>query len=210
VFDRLLDWLIAVAAGVSLAAVTFRFVIVHDNGNLVLALVAGAVAGVLLSAVTEGALRWVSGLVGGRRSPAPVRPDRSGYVFISYKHGEDDTYILTLAAFLEQAGVPVWFDRDLITGDRFARVIRGRIDQCSALIVVMTPAADDSVWVKREINRAQSRHKPILPLLLRGEPFFDLSELLYESVAGQAMPRPPFVARLRQACARRSLTPTLR
>jgi TIR domain len=73
-------------------------------------------------------------------------------------------YVERLAARLEAAGIPCWYDHELAVGDRWEHVIRAEIDQCVALVVVMTPSSDQSSWVKRELDRAEP-DKPIFPLL---------------------------------------------
>jgi nucleotide-binding universal stress UspA family protein len=65
-----------------------------------------------------------------------------GHVFISYSHAHDGAYVELLAAHLEQEGVTVWFDRDIVTGDRWDEVIREKIDTSVGVIVVMSPAAE--------------------------------------------------------------------
>jgi hypothetical protein len=60
----------------------------------------------------------------------------------------------------------------------------------------MTPDADASRWVKREITRAEDGGKPILPLLLAGQRFFSLVDIQCEDVTGGRMPTRPFVERL--------------
>jgi hypothetical protein len=122
---------------------------------------------------------------------APTR----GHVFISHAHA-DAAYATRLAALLSSANVPVWTDEELLTGERWISVIRSRLDACVALVVVMSPAADESVWVEREIRRAEILGKPILPILLAGEPFFRLADMQYEDVAGGQPPSPRFVAKL--------------
>ena len=59
-----------------------------------------------------------------------------------------------------------------------------RLEGCSALIVVMTPHAAASTWVREEVAWAQQHDKPILPLLLDGHVFFGLKTLHYEDVMG--------------------------
>lgn len=120
-----------------------------------------------------------------------------GHVFISYRHGDEVPYVQRLADHLTNEGVSVWFDREIVTGDRWDRVIRSKIDTCAALVVLMTPQAEESDWVAREIDQAELMHKPIFPLLLDGRRFFRLANLQYEDVTGARMPRPSFVARLR-------------
>jgi hypothetical protein len=60
-------------------------------------------------------------------------------VFISYSHCQDGGYVESLAAHLAGEGVPVWFDKEIITGDRWERVVHTKIDTCAAFIVVMSP-----------------------------------------------------------------------
>jgi hypothetical protein len=120
----------------------------------------------------------------------------SGHAFISYSH-KNGPYVDRLAAFLTEAGIPVWFDKEIIDGDRWTTVIREQIDSCAAVVVVMTPEAERSDWVEREIARAQQLHRPILPLLLAGHHFFSLGNLQYSDVTGGAMPGATFVTRLR-------------
>src|SRR5215470_776052 len=126
-----------------------------------------------------------------------VRPV-GGHVFICYSHVANSAYVESLAIYLTDAGVPVWFDKEIITGDRWERMIRNQIDTCAAFIVVMTPEAEASDWVTREIHRAETKAKPILPLLLRDEVFFRLSNIQYEDVTGDRMPGTVFVTKLRQ------------
>lgn len=121
----------------------------------------------------------------------------TGHVFLSYSHASDGEYVELLAKHMTEQGVTVWFDRDIISGDRWASVIRAQIDSCAAFIVVMSPAAEESVWVNREINRAEHMSKPVYPLLLKGAAFFRISDLQYEDVTGGRMPPSRFVDRLR-------------
>jgi hypothetical protein len=121
----------------------------------------------------------------------------TGRVFISYSHGSDGEYVERLAEHLIQQGIAVWFDREIISGDRWASLIRDQIDSCVAMVVVMSPAAEASVWVNREIIQAEEMGKPIHPLLVKGRRFFRLADVQYEDVTGGQMPPPRFVDRLR-------------
>lgn len=120
----------------------------------------------------------------------------SGQVFISYSRA-DRAYVEKLATFLEAAGIRCWYDHELAAGDRWGHVLRAEIDRCAAFMVVMTPAAEESKWVSRELARADGRRKPIFPLLLAGEPFFELSEVQFENVTGERLPGASIVNRLR-------------
>ena len=120
----------------------------------------------------------------------------SGHVFISYRHGPETEYVERLAAFLTSAGVPVWFDREIVTGDRWDQLIRTQVDGCAAFVVIMTPEAEQARWVAREITQAENRNRPIFPLLLLGEAFFRLNDLQFEDVRRGQMPGSEFVRRL--------------
>jgi tetratricopeptide (TPR) repeat protein len=118
-------------------------------------------------------------------------------VFISYSHEGDTEYVEDLAKHLNQQGIAVWFDREIISGDRWASLIQAQIDSCVAMIVVMSPAAENSVWVNREIVQAEEMGKPIHPLLLKGRRFFRLADVQYEDVTEGRMPPLRLVDRLR-------------
>src|SRR5262245_28812471 len=119
----------------------------------------------------------------------------SGYVFVSYSH-VDRTYVEKLAAYLASAGVPVWYDYETATGDRFARVVEQRIDGCAAFVVVMTPASMASKWVDREIHHADAIGKPVLPLMLTTcRPSMLINNLNHEDVTGGQLPSHIVVSR---------------
>lgn len=120
-----------------------------------------------------------------------------GHVFISYCRA-DSSYVAKLVPFLEATNIPVWIDRDLDYGDRWGSVIREQVDTCGVFLPVMTPEAEESPWVAREILRAESKSRPIIPLLLAGEPFFRLADMQYEDVRDGRMPSSGLVAILRK------------
>jgi hypothetical protein len=121
----------------------------------------------------------------------------TGHVFISYGRGSDDGYVSSLAAFLADAGVSAWFDQSIESGQPWQRVLQEQLDTCAGVVVVMTPAAEASKWVQREIQWAEAQAKPILPLLRSGKAVFGLHDIQYEDVQTGAMPSATFVARLR-------------
>jgi hypothetical protein len=140
---------------------------------------------------------------------APSGAGRSGHVFISYRHESGDGYVTRLASYLAGKGIPVWFDREIISGDRWLEVIRHQVDTCSAVVVVMTPQAEASRWVDRELSRAEEMHRPILPLLRAGGRFFRLADIHYEDVTDGRLPGEEFVERLRTFLPMRPLVPDL-
>lgn len=117
------------------------------------------------------------------------------YVFVSYSR-HDRAYVDNLVAHLRSFRIRTWVDTETDYGASWPRVVRDRVDGCCALVVVMTPASEDSEWVRREIIRAQQQSKTLLPLLLDGLGFFELNTTQHEDVSDGRMPTPGFIQRL--------------
>src|SRR5262245_29087910 len=107
---------------------------------------------------------------------AGVTGPAEGHIFVSYAH-DDHSYVAGLVAAFEAAGLRVWWDADIRPGRVWNDELERAIDECSAVVVVMSPAAKASTWVNKEILHAQHRRKTILPLLLAGEHFFSLGDV---------------------------------
>lgn len=120
----------------------------------------------------------------------------TGPVFISFDHGAALAYTDALARYLSGTGVPVWYDREVGGEQRWAQTL-AQLQNCAAVVVVMTPEAEQSSWVAGEIGYAQQLGKPIVPVLLAGPGFPGLSHLPAEPVQQGAMPGPAFVAHLK-------------
>lgn len=87
-------------------------------------------------------------------------------IFISYKR-EDRRFAERLSIALEQLGFDVWWDFDLLSGDRYRNVIRAVIDKCPAAIVLWSTKAVESDFVMDEATFAKSQGK-LCPALLDG------------------------------------------
>ncbi len=121
----------------------------------------------------------------------------AGHVFVSYSR-TDQAYVDRLVAFLRECGLDVWVDQEIQHGSHWLSVVSERIDTCGAFVIIMTPEAERSEWVLREINRAEQGSKRILPMLLTGNPIMRLNNVQFESVLDGGMPRPVFVDMLRR------------
>ncbi|MDU0289929.1 TIR domain-containing protein [Saccharothrix longispora] len=128
------------------------------------------------------------------------------HVFLSYSR-KQRSYARKLARHLADHGVPVWMDDEIVTGDRWEDAIRTRIDTCAAVVVVMSPDAEASAWVTRELARAESRGKPVYPVLHSGEVFFRLADVHFEDVRGGRLPSGRFTASLREVADAPALAP---
>ena len=91
-----------------------------------------------------------------------------GHVFISYS-SEDLDYVNRLANELKKKGIKIFYDNHIDYGQRWPGVITKQLSTCSAFIVIMTPKAQKSTWVKGELLQAIEWKKPMFPLLLKGK-----------------------------------------
>lgn len=122
------------------------------------------------------------------------------HIFISYSR-DDRHYARTLADVLLERGFNVWIDDRLIYGDHWWHTISQAIDAAAAVIVIMTPSSDDSIWVQREVALADNKHKTFLPLLLAGDiqkskNWTIFLPIHYLDVRGGALPPEDFYERL--------------
>ena len=75
-------------------------------------------------------------------------------VFISHSH-TDAALAARVSDALEKSGLDVWDpDRDILPGDNWAGEVANALEESEAMIVLLTPAAVDSPYVKREIEYA--------------------------------------------------------
>ena len=88
-------------------------------------------------------------------------------IFISYSRKDID-FARKLAGDLEKAGYDVWWDlTDLRGGDDWVNTIPAAISSSEYVIVVLTPDASESDWVRKEYTQALSLRKKIIPILLK-------------------------------------------
>lgn len=79
-------------------------------------------------------------------------------IFISYKR-EDKAVAERLERALEQLGFDVWWDFELLSGDRFRKVIEKVIDQCGAAVVLWSTLSRESEFVLDEATYAKEQNK---------------------------------------------------
>ena len=105
-------------------------------------------------------------------------------VFISYKR-EDRDRIAPLAKAIEACGYTVWWDLDLIAGQRWDKMIKVELDSAGCVVVAWTQnsiAADRtyvSTWVGNEADEAEKREILIPALLDAGRIAWSHSKLQY-------------------------------
>ncbi len=87
-------------------------------------------------------------------------------VFISYAR-EDVGTAERFAHVLEARGWSVWWDRDLVAGREFDRVIETELQAARAVVVTWSPHSVQSRWVKSEASLAIDRGT-MVPVLFGG------------------------------------------
>ncbi len=87
------------------------------------------------------------------------------YLFISHSR-RDNAATDWLAARLHDAGFNAWVDVEGIApGASWPQAIRQAVEDCGALIVVLTAHSRDSAWVERETLLALDLRKPVFVAL---------------------------------------------
>lgn len=85
-------------------------------------------------------------------------------LFISHA-SEDGAVVNRVVAYLEAQGVPCWISsRDIPPRAIYADAIAEGLRACSACVVMMSQAANESTAVKRELELASHYHKPFIPI----------------------------------------------
>jgi tetratricopeptide (TPR) repeat protein len=108
-------------------------------------------------------------------------------LFVSHS-SQDDGFVRQLQQALGDLGQEVWIDsRQLRGGDPLWTEIQKAIDEASAYVVVVSPAALQSKWVGKELKHALEVHKvrgkgqyPVFPLSLDGTKLGVLEEFFGE------------------------------
>jgi len=133
------------------------------------------------------------------------------HIFISYGR-KDQPHARKLADHLRTNGFDVWMDDHIDMGDDWWAAIVRAIRGCSAFLVVMSPDAGSSRWVKREVMLAEDLTKPMFPVLLEGD--LHSSELWalfistqYTDFRGGNLPSDTFFTRLMERGVPRKSTP---
>jgi len=111
------------------------------------------------------------------------------HVFISYKN-EDQYQLSALKAVLDKAGIIYWYDHGLSAGEDWRNEIDNRIDNCSAMVVIITHRSVESHYVTYEWSRALGSGKAIIPALFEK----DKPERLHSCLASlQSIPCFPHI-----------------
>ncbi|UXE60568.1 MAG: tetratricopeptide repeat protein [Woronichinia naegeliana WA131] len=117
-------------------------------------------------------------------------------IFISYSRKDQD-YVNKLVEALREQELPWWIDNKIDYGDQWTREIKENIKKCQIFLLVMSPSSEESDWVQRELTFAQHLRKPIFPLLLDGEIWFQVIDIQTTGVLGGELPPASFFNKIR-------------
>jgi len=96
-----------------------------------------------------------------------VPSGRGRSIFISYDH-TDKEFAGKLAQSLRDAGAKIWIDETGIrVGDDYVETITAAIEEHEEFLVILTPAAVESRFVKLELRRAFKQQRALLGVMLR-------------------------------------------
>ncbi len=97
----------------------------------------------------------------------PAAPDVSGglepnnYLFISYSH-KDDPVVHALIRQLQKAGIKVWYDKGLPLGPNYFDEIADELDNCQAMLLVLSANSMGSQYVRKELCFALDKRKMLI------------------------------------------------
>jgi hypothetical protein len=88
-------------------------------------------------------------------------------IFVSYA-SQDRDVAFRIVAFLEEQGISCWVaPRDVPPGVEYGQAIITGIEQSRALVLILSDQSNDSQFVRKEVERAVSKTKPVLPVRIR-------------------------------------------
>lgn len=112
------------------------------------------------------------------------------HIFVSYSR-KDEPFVQQLVEKLQAAGYPVWMDREgIVGGDEWRTKLKVAVEEASLLLLVVSPQSEKSEWVTIERSYAKEKGIPILPLLYRGQMWWDMPHVQYVDLTNIDTRRP--------------------
>lgn len=89
-------------------------------------------------------------------------------VFLSHSE-RDQQWVQWIADNARSIDINVYmYEHDIQPGTSIALKVQSAIENCQALVVLLTPHSEYSPYVQQEIGFAQAKNKPIIPLVQPG------------------------------------------
>ena len=93
-----------------------------------------------------------------------IKFSKGKYAFISYSKNDRDQ-VRVIAKKLENAGFDVWLDvANIKPGEEWTKILENAIKNAGVFLVMLTPSAAKSPFVRNEIVVAQDEKLPIIPV----------------------------------------------
>ena len=113
-------------------------------------------------------------------------------VFISYS-SKDRQAAFAACAILESRGITCWIaPRNIPPGTTWAEAIIDAMRESRVMVLIFSAHANESVQIKREVERAVAKGMPIIPVRLEGVMPQKALEYYISSAHRQAAIPPPF------------------
>lgn len=102
---------------------------------------------------------------------------KMGYAFISYST-RNQFLADAMRDLLKDCGIETWMaPGDIPAGSKYAQVISRAVKNCACFILMLSEDAQNSIWVAKEVERAVSYRRPIIPVQLENVVLNDEFEL---------------------------------
>ncbi len=103
-------------------------------------------------------------------------------VFLSYS-SSDALFVQNIVAMLEEMGISYWKAPEMIpAGSNYAREIPKAIKECKIFLLVVSKAAQASIWVEKELDSAINSRKIIVPIKIDDEPLSEVYKFYLNNV----------------------------
>ena len=164
----------AIAGGENLRVLVFNLISWAEQTGTVAQLIDGAcrqnAGNARLRDVQRAVQGWGIAAAPTTASHAkPVAPRATVDIFLSYSR-LDRTPMRIVYDVLRKAGFSVWIDEGLEPGmPSWIEAIEEALEQAQAMVVLLSPHAKASTWVRREISYAQAQQRHVFPLLIDGD-----------------------------------------
>src|SRR5215831_3427928 len=94
-----------------------------------------------------------------------IMPQSALQAFFSYCR-EDSDFALRLAGDLKAAGASVWLDQlDIAPGQLWDEAVADALQQCSRMVLILSPASVNSTNVMDEVSFALEKGKTVIPIV---------------------------------------------
>lgn len=101
--------------------------------------------------------------------------------FISYST-TDSAEAYSVRNFLQRSGCTCWMAPDDISaGSDYAEAIPKAIADCRTFVLILSPDAQNSNWVRKELGKALDKGKTVIPFMLRDFKLNDTFDFLLEN-----------------------------